>query len=129
MINYRTIKYKCGCRYVIIADPDKRIFKAGKCPEHNSGQDYIILCCVDCGKRLKVRPQIGHRQKRCSKCAKIHQLEVNRYNWKNKYAGRYKQSGRIQYLGRETDKSKAKRIVDEIFDKLRLKFMPVWGRV
>jgi len=128
-MNFKVIEYRCGCKYILITDPNKRIFKTGKCPQHWQNQKHIILWCKDCNTRLKVRPQIGHRQKRCSKCAKIHQLEVNRYNWKNKYAGRYKQSGRIQYLGRETDKSKAKRIVDEIFDKLRLKFKPVWGRV
>ena len=125
-MNYKVIKYRCGCKYILITDKEKRIFKTGKCPEHWENQETVILWCSDCGVKIKAIPQAGHHQARCYQCAKQYQLEVNRKNWKTKYAGRYKQCGVIRYLTKEPENIKAKRIINEIFAEIRRKFMPVW---
>ena len=125
-MNYKVIQYRCGCKYILITNPEKRIFKAGKCPEHWKNQKYVFLWCCDCGKRIKAVPQAGHHQMRCIQCAKQYQLEVNRENWKTKYAGRYKQCGVIRYSAKEPENMKAKRIIDTTFEQLRQKYAPVW---
>ena len=123
-MNFKIISFKCGCKYILLLD--KPIFKGGKCPEHDKLQASVTLWCIDCHKKLEVKPQVGHRQMRCPLCSKLHQAEVNKENWRTKYAGRYKQAGVIQYSAKEPECVKAERIINDVFAKLRLKFIPAY---
>ena len=42
-----------------------------------------------------------------------------------KYAGRYKLNGVIKYTHKEPEDIRAKRIINEVFAEIRLKYVPV----
>ena len=78
MIPYQIHQYKCGCRYVFIKDPAKRIIKDHKkCPIHKVFKRHIILFCEECGKRLQVIP-LAINRKRCYDCAKLKNARENK---------------------------------------------------
>ena len=65
-MNFKIVKYHCGCKYVFTAAmPRPRI-----CPEHQVIQKMITLWCEndDCGIKLEVTPLAG-RRRRCNDCS------------------------------------------------------------
>ena len=126
-MDYKVIKYRCGCKYILITDPEKIIMKRSeRCPVHWKAQEYTLLWCLDCGKRLKVSPRAGHNQKRCVLCAKERTKKKNREAWQTKYKGRYKKNGQTRYAAAETKKKTVKRFVTlkEVAGNLREKYRP-----
>lgn len=115
-MNYKVLKYKCGCKYILITDPERVIYHRpghSKCPVHWTCQDYVLLWCVDCGVKIKAQPNAGYRQERCPSCKVERNRMRNRKAWKEKYKGRYYKSGRIRYHTEETEAEKAERIITD----------------
>jgi len=57
LMNYKTIKYKCNCKYLWL-NGTKR---SPKCPEHNTVQNEITLWCKTCGVKIITTPLAGRR--------------------------------------------------------------------
>lgn len=129
-MNYKVIKYRCGCKYIVITDKKKTVMpRSSYCPIHRVPQDYVILYCVDCGLRIKATPKAGHNQARCYPCAEEQKKKRNRELWETRYRGRYKQNGKTQYTKKETAKDEAKRQINAWYESCRAIFAPVWEGV
>jgi len=86
-MNYKTITYRCGCKYVFITDPEKQILKENKfCPVHpKTLKKYVELWCIDCGIKLTETGLLAwQRKKRCLRCAKADQKKRNLENWRKR---------------------------------------------
>jgi len=127
-MNYKVIKYRCGCKYIVITDKKKTVLPRNSyCPKHGVPQDFVLLWCVDCGLRIKTIPKAGHNQQRCYPCSQEYAKKRNRELWKIRYRGRYKQKGKTQYTKKETEKDEKKRQINEWAESCRVMFRPpVW---
>jgi len=85
-MNYKIIKYNCGCKYVFITDLEKRILKDYKfCPKHRKLIKHFVLYCEDCSLRMTETGKLAwQRKKRCLKCAKSNQKKRTKANWNEK---------------------------------------------
>ncbi len=86
-MNYKTIMYNCGCKYIFITDPEKQILKAHKfCPIHPKIlKKHVELWCVDCNIKLTETGLLAWQRKmRCLDCAKADQKKRTKENWRKK---------------------------------------------
>ena len=107
-MNYKTITYNCGCKYIFITDPEKQILKENKfCPDHpKTLKKHVELWCKDCGIKLTETGLLAwQRKRRCLRCAAIDQRKRSKENWRKK-AEKYnikrrKKAKKINYLAME----------------------------
>ena len=125
---YKVIKYRCGCKYIVITDKKKTVLpRHSRCPIHWKAQDSVLLWCVDCGLRIKTTPKAGHNQARCHPCGEEQKKKRNRELWHTRYRGRYKKNGQTQYTKKETQREEAKRQLNVWYLVMREMFKPpVW---
>ena len=85
-MNYKIIKYNCGCKYVFITDPEKQILKDSKfCPVHGKLKKHVELWCINCGLKIIETGLLSWQRKlRCEKCKAIDQNKRNLKNQQKK---------------------------------------------
>ena len=127
-MNYKVICFKCGCKYKWF-NGTERPYKV--CPEHKRPVGSYIIWCEMCGKKVVAIPRAGYRQKRCSDCKVIHERKESKM-WFARHPGYQRGRDTNKYRKekpQETPQEEAKRIINEIFENLGLKYVPVRGGV
>jgi len=104
-VNYKIITYNCGCKYVFITDPAKRILKNSKlCPIHGKSTKHVELWCIDCSVKITETNRLAwQRKKRCLKCAEIDQRKRAKENWR-KNADKYNKKKRGEKPKKEPER-------------------------
>ena len=123
-MNYKIIKYHCGCKYIFITDPEKRPpLNLLKCPVHKTLKIQITLFCLDCKKKVTRNNIIAAiKQFRCHDCADKRRREKNREGWKTVYKGKYVHRKVLKTT--ETLEQKDEREMEAWFNELQKKFAP-----
>ena len=122
-MNYKIIKYICGCKYMLIPS----VKHDPKCPEHNKTQKDITLWCVNCGSKVVAIPLAGHKRLVCYNCGVENQRKASR-RWNAKHPNYFKVNTTDKYLtvkATETPEGKDVRVFNEWFQELRIGFEPV----
>ena len=126
-MNYKTIIYNCGCKYIFITDPDKTVLpRQSKCPKHKKNQITITLWCADCGLKVVAIPLAGWRQKVCHKCGSKRQRIASK-NWNAKHPDYHKVNVTDKYRTTESVEAKKEKDIrhfNEWFKELQDRFKP-----
>ena len=121
MITYKIIQYKCNHKYLRL--PGVKLIS--KCPICKTTQKTVTTFCRDCEEKIVDVPKAGHRRRRCTACEKVHHAAICKEAHDKKYRHRTYFNGKAQYSTKETQKETAERIINEVFNRLSLKFVPV----
>ena len=123
--HFKIITYKCKCRYIQIADPEKQIMKNFiKCPVHGRLKENIELFCLECGTRIIMTNfKAAAKRKRCLECGKRRRKKKAEASQEN-YKGRYMLNQEIKYTEKETQKDEKKRQINAWYNHMRAIFRP-----
>jgi len=95
-MNFKVILYSCGCSYIFIKDPEKRIMENSRlCPTCGSLKSHITLWCEICGLKITAVPRVGIRQKRCPECSRRLNIQNVKANWQ-KHKKKYNKKRRVK---------------------------------
>ena len=119
----KIIVFKCGCKLMWKKGTER---KHKVCPDHKRPVKAYVLWCEMCQIKITAIPRAGYRQKRCAGCSKSHEITRCRDAWRK---GIYKNSDygiprNIPRELKESEGSKQRRFIDEIFYKLSKKYLP-----
>ena len=115
MITYRIVQYRCMCKYIYTGVRNR----SSKCPEHGTTQRSVTFWCAGCGKKYKVVPVQGLRE-RCNDCSAYRQRGKTNLAFQEKYNEKHD----ISELTSETLEQKEERHFNEVFEAVRVKYAP-----
>ena len=99
-MNYKVLEYLCGCKYILVCDENTLMRKGAAihdhskpCPEHKQRQKNMTVWCLDCHKKMVMKPQAGYNKKRCAKCAAENTRKIVREAWRE---GRYDDGPKVR---------------------------------